>query len=114
MAIQAVRYTLPDSDDALDATLKEVLLDMLLTMLQDPSIHNRRLALSTLNSATHNKPDIVLTHLDRLMPFVLSESQVKKELIREVQMGPFKHLVDDGIEVRKVSFFRTCLRKNPS
>ncbi|KAH7368840.1 cullin-associated NEDD8-dissociated protein [Plectosphaerella cucumerina] len=104
MAIQAVRYTLPDSDDALDATLKEVLLDMLLTMLQDPSIHNRRLALSTLNSATHNKPDIVLTHLDRLMPFVLSESQVKKELIREVQMGPFKHLVDDGIEVRKSAY----------
>ena len=104
MAIQAVRYTLPDSDDALDATLKEVLLDMLLTMLKDEHIHNRRLALSTLNSAVHNKPDLILTHLSELMPFVLGESQVKKELIREVQMGPFKHLVDDGIEVRKASF----------
>lgn len=108
MAIQAVRYTLPDSDDALDATLKEVLLDMLLVMLQDASIHNRRLALSTLNSAAHNKPDLILPHLDKLMPFVLSESQIKKELIREVQMGPFKHLVDDGIEVRKV-----CLSRPP-
>ncbi|CRK24433.1 hypothetical protein BN1708_013960 [Verticillium longisporum] len=104
MAVQAVRYTLPDSDDALDAMFRDVLLEMLLTMLDDAKMDNRRLAMSTLNSAAHNKPDLILPHLGQLMPFVLVESKVKPELIREVQMGPFKHYVDDGIEVRKSAY----------
>lgn len=105
MAVQAVRYTLPDSDEAFDATLKNVLVDMLLVMLQDSEMDNRRLAMSTLNSAAHNKPDLILPHLGELMPFVLAESVIKPHLIREVMMGPFKHMVDDGLEVRKVSEF---------
>jgi len=27
---------------------------------------------------------------------------LQKELIREVEMGPFKHTVDDGLDIRKV------------
>ncbi|KAJ0292862.1 hypothetical protein CBS470a_002434 [Colletotrichum nupharicola] len=104
MAVQAVRYTLPDSDDAFDAMLKNVLVDMLLVMLQDTEMDNRRLAMSTLNSAAHNKPDLILPHLGELMPYVLSESVIKPHLIREVMMGPFKHMVDDGLEVRKSAY----------
>ncbi|GKT58462.1 cullin binding protein [Colletotrichum tofieldiae] len=104
MSVQAVRYTLPDSDEAFDAMLKNVLVDMLLVMLQDSEMDNRRLAMSTLNSAAHNKPDLILPHLGELMPFVLAESVIKPQLIREVMMGPFKHMVDDGLEVRKSAY----------
>lgn len=103
MAVQAVRYTLPESDETFDAMLRNVLIDMLLVMLQDSDMDIRRLAMTTLNSAAHNKPDLILPHLGELVPFVLKESVIKKELIREVMMGPFKHTVDDGLEVRKVS-----------
>jgi cullin-associated NEDD8-dissociated protein 1 len=58
--------------------------------------------MTTLNSAAHNKPDLILPHLGDLMPYVLAESVIKEELIREVMMGPFKIKVDDGLEVRKV------------
>jgi cullin-associated NEDD8-dissociated protein 1 len=109
MAVQAVRYTLPDSDEAFDAMLKNVLVDMLLTMLQDTDMETKRLAMTTLNSAAHNKPDLILPHLGELMPFVLAESVVKPELVREVMMGPFKHMVDDGLDVRKVGDSR-CRR----
>jgi cullin-associated NEDD8-dissociated protein 1 len=102
MAVQAVRYTLPESDETVDAMLKNVLVDMLLVMLQDKDMEIRRLAMTTLNSAARSKPDLILPHLGELMPFVLSESIIKKELIREVMLGPFKHIVDDGLEVRKV------------
>ena len=102
MVIQAIRFTLADSDDTFDEILKPMLIKMLKSMLNDPNLENRRLALSTLNSATANKSDIVLPHLARLIPLVMKESCVNKDLIREVQMGPFKHKVDDGLEVRKV------------
>lgn len=120
MAVQAVRYTLPESDDAFDAMLKTTLISMLLTMLQDADTEIRRLAMTTLNSAAHNKPDLILPHLGELMPFVLTESVIKPELIKEVMLGPFKHMVDDGLEVRKVrphfppSFFFPFPSPHPS
>lgn len=114
MAIQAIRYTLPDSDDTFDAVLRTVLIDMLTTMMHDPELENRRLALTTLNSASHNKPDLILPHLNQLVPLVMKESIIKPELVREVMMGPFKHKVDDGLEVRKASshLSNTCISTN--
>ena len=76
---------------------------MLSLMLNDPNVENRRLALGTLNAAIHHKSDIVLPQLSNLLPLVLKDSKIDKDLIREVQMGPFKHKVDDGLELRKVS-----------
>ena len=103
MVIQAFRFTFADGDDSFDTVLRPILTKMLSTMLQDTNLDNRRLALSTLNSATRNKPDFVLPDLPQLIPLVMDDSKIKPALIREVQMGPFKHKVDDGLEVRKVS-----------
>lgn len=102
MVIQAIRFTFADSDDSFDEVLKPMLINMLTTMLNDTNLENRRLALGALISATHNKSDIILPHLAQLIPLVMKESKIKPELVREVQMGPFKHKVDDGLEVRKV------------
>ncbi|KAI1135664.1 TIP120-domain-containing protein [Hypoxylon sp. FL0543] len=104
VAVQALRYTLPDSDEPFDVMLKTVLFDMLLTVLKDEDREIRRLGMTALNSAAHNKPDLILPHLGELVPYVIHESVIKQELIREVQMGPFKHLVDDGLEVRKSAY----------
>lgn len=82
---------------------------MLKTSLHDPEMEIRRHAMSTLTSAAQNKPELILTHLNQLMPFVMNETVIKPELIREVQMGPFKHIIDDGLEVRKVCDHRSSL-----
>lgn len=103
MVIQAIRFTFADSDEPFDNILKPLLIKMLSTMLNDSDLENRRLALSSLNSAMHNKADMILPHLSRLLPLVLRDSRINPDLIREVQMGPFKHKVDDGLEVRKAS-----------
>ncbi|RAL62280.1 hypothetical protein DID88_004847 [Monilinia fructigena] len=104
MVIQAIRYTLSDSDDSLDSVLKIMLIDMLKVMLTDTELENRRLALTTLNAAAHNKPDLINPNLSQLLPLVMNESVIKEDLIREVMMGPFKHKVDDGLEVRKSAY----------
>ncbi|KAK3297445.1 armadillo-type protein [Chaetomium fimeti] len=104
IAVQALRYTLPDDNESFDAFLKNSLVDMLKTSLGDTEMEIRRHAMSTLTSAAHNKPELILTHLNQLMPFVMNETVIKPELIREVQMGPFKHIIDDGLEVRKAAY----------
>lgn len=106
MVIQAVRFTFADRDERYDSVLKPLLVGLLTTMLDDSDLENDRLALSTLNSALHNKPDLVLPHLPQLLPLVLRDSKINESLIREVQMGPFKHKVDDGLEIRKVSIHK--------
>jgi len=113
MVIQAMRYTFADSDETFDYVLKPVVIGTLTTMLNDSDLENRRLALTALNSATHNKPEIILSHLHQLLPLVMKESVVRPELVREVQMGPFKHKVDDGLEVRKVNLEHTTTQCRP-
>ena len=102
MAIQAVRFTFTDSDEAFDEALRPILVSMLGLMLADPNTDNRRLALGTLNAAIQHKSEMVLPQLGSLLPLVLKDSRIDPDLIREVQMGPFKHKVDDGLELRKV------------
>ena len=102
MVIQAIRFTFADADETFDEVLKPTLIGMLTTMLNDINLENRRLGVTALNSAINNKAAIILPHLSQLLPLILNESKIDQSLIREVQMGPFKHKVDDGLEIRKV------------
>ena len=104
MVINALRYTFSDTDTSYDVHLSSNITPMLASMLSDPDINNRRMALTTFNSAVHNKPDLVISHLDTLLPLVMTETVPRPELIREVTMGPFKHKVDDGLELRKSAY----------
>ncbi|KAI9825923.1 MAG: hypothetical protein M1819_000442 [Sarea resinae] len=104
MASQAIRYTFTDSEESYDEVLKPNLIGMLNTMLNDTDLENRRLALTSLNSAARNKPSLILPHLGQLLPCVMKETVVNPELVHEVQMGPFRHKVDDGLEVRKSAY----------
>jgi cullin-associated NEDD8-dissociated protein 1 len=101
--IQAIRFALGDPDELLDAVLQPVLVSMIVTMLKDADLENRRLALTTLNSALKHKTALIIRSLHQMLPLVLAASVPDESLIREVQMGPFKHKVDDGLENRKAS-----------
>eukprot|EP01104_Vermistella_antarctica_P019462 TRINITY_DN762_c0_g1_i1.p1 TRINITY_DN762_c0_g1~~TRINITY_DN762_c0_g1_i1.p1 ORF type:complete len:1331 (-),score=413.33 TRINITY_DN762_c0_g1_i1:65-3832(-) len=75
-----------------------------LGLLGDKEIHVRRATLLTLNYAAHNKPSLLREGMSSLLPVLYGETKVKPELIRQVDLGPFKHSVDDGLETRKVAF----------
>ncbi|KAM5444253.1 hypothetical protein MferCBS31731_000770 [Microsporum ferrugineum] len=109
--ISAFRYTLADSSNTYNETLRPLIVPVLVTILNDSDLANHRLALTTLNSAIHNKTALVLPHLPQLLPAVMGDTNLKPELVREVQMGPFKHKVDDGLELRKSAYetLYTCL-----
>jgi len=75
-----------------------------LELLKDKDLNVRRNTLLTLNYVAHNKPILIREILPSYLPLVFAESKVKPELIREVDLGPFKHKVDDGLEIRKAAY----------
>lgn len=101
--VSAVKFTISDQTQPIDALLRQSIGQFLMA-LQDPEPSVRRVALVAFNSAVHNKPSLVRDLLPELLPQLYSETRVKKELIREVEMGPFKHTVDDGLDIRKAAF----------
>lgn len=104
MVISALRYVFSDTDASYNQHLQNTITPMLETMLSDTDLENQRLSLSTFNSALHNKPDLVLPQLPSLLPYAMQATVPRPELIREVTMGPFKHKVDDGLEIRKSAY----------
>ncbi|KAI1239333.1 Cullin-associated NEDD8-dissociated protein 1, partial [Lamprotornis superbus] len=101
--VTAVKFTISDHPQPIDPLLKSCIGDFLKT-LEDPDLNVRRVALVTFNSAAHNKPSLIRDLLDTVLPHLYNETKVRKELIREVEMGPFKHTVDDGLDIRKAAF----------
>uniref|UniRef100_U3I869 Cullin associated and neddylation dissociated 2 (putative) n=1 Tax=Anas platyrhynchos platyrhynchos TaxID=8840 RepID=U3I869_ANAPP len=101
--VTAVKFTIADQPQPIDALLKSCIGDFLKT-LEDSDLNVRRVALAMFNSAAHNKPSLIRELLNAVLPSLYSETKVRRELIREVEMGPFKHTVDDGLDVRKAAF----------
>lgn len=101
--VSAVKFTISDQPQPIDVLLKQCIGEFLFA-LKDPEPSVRRVALVAFNSAVHNKPSLVRDLLPTLLPSLYSETKVKDELIREVEMGPFKHTVDDGLDIRKAAF----------
>ena len=102
--ISAFRFTLADSSSAYNVLLSRTIVPMLRTMLSDADIGNRRLAVTTLNAAIHNKPNLVIPEINVLLPQVLADSVIKPELIRVISIGPFKHNEDGGLDLRKSTY----------
>ena len=77
-------------------------MDHLLTLLSDTDLDVRRAALLMVNAAIRYLPAIVQFKLrDTVVPTLLDIMHFKQ--VREVDLGPFKHKVDDGVPLRKAS-----------
>lgn len=117
-----------DIESALRAGNPPALIDFL-GRLADPELSVRRAALVALNTVAHHRPGLVRPLLNipiqlpgssqtsTLLDLLCAETVIRKELIREVEMGPFKHHEDDGLDLRKCAFecmstlLETCLDK---
>eukprot|EP00127_Corallochytrium_limacisporum_P001356 Clim_evm12s53 gene=Clim_evmTU12s53 len=101
--ISGIKYTITDQNEAIDEYLVPVISEFL-AGTSDADIGVRRVGLVTLNSAAHNKPAIIRDQLPNILPSLYENTVVKPELIRQVEMGPFKHKVDDGLDIRKAAY----------
>ncbi|KAF5803140.1 putative TATA-binding protein interacting (TIP20) [Helianthus annuus] len=116
----AVKYSIVERPEKIDAVLYPEISSFLM-LIKDQDRHVRRAAVLALSIAGHNKPNLIKGLLPELLPLLYDQTVIKKELIRTVDLGPFKHTVDDGLELRKAAFecvdtlLDTCLDQlNPS
>ncbi|XP_042006744.1 cullin-associated NEDD8-dissociated protein 1-like [Salvia splendens] len=99
----AVKYSIVERQEKIDEILYPEISTFLM-LIQDQDRHVRRAAVLALSTAAHNKPNLIKSLLPELLPLLYDQTVIKKELIRTVDLGPFKHTVDDGLELRKAAF----------
>ncbi|XP_027159787.1 cullin-associated NEDD8-dissociated protein 1 [Coffea eugenioides] len=98
-----VKYAIVERPGKIDAILQSEISSFLM-LIKDQDRHVRRAAVLALSTAAHNKPNLIKGLLPELLPLLYDQTIIKQELIRTVDLGPFKHTVDDGLELRKAAF----------
>jgi cullin-associated NEDD8-dissociated protein 1 len=116
--VTAVKFTIVDKPHGIDAKLRPLMGDFL-SCLKHENVNVRRLTLVMLNSAAHNKASLIRNQLDDILKELYQQTLEDKSLIKLVEMGPFKHEIDMGLDLRKTAFecmytlLETCLDKIP-
>lgn len=102
-AVSAVRFAA--AKHCSPATLLP-LKDALLACLGDEELQVRKAALHSVNVVCRSPTcgEILVPHTDLILERIIEDSKQKPELIREVDLGPFKHKVDDGLALRKIAY----------
>ncbi|CAH2045730.1 unnamed protein product, partial [Thlaspi arvense] len=101
--VTAVKYSVVERPEKLDEIIFPEISSFLM-LIKDGDRHVRRAAVSALSTFAHYKPSLIKGLLPELLPLLYDQTVIKKELIRTVDLGPFKHVVDDGLELRKAAF----------
>lgn len=99
----AVKYSIVERPEKIDEIIYPEISSFLM-LIKDNDRHVRRAAVLALSTFAHNKPNLIKGLLPNLLPLLYDQTIVKQELIRTVDLGPFKHTVDDGLELRKAAF----------
>ncbi|KAL3538471.1 hypothetical protein ACH5RR_001837 [Cinchona calisaya] len=99
----AVKYAIVERPEKIDGILQTEISTFMM-LIKDQDRHVRRAAVLALSTAAHNKPNLIKGLLPELLPLLYDQTIIKQELIRTVDLGPFKHTVDDGLELRKAAF----------
>lgn len=90
--VSAIKHCVVERPHPVDAALASHMLAFLSAM-SDEDRHVRRAAVVSLSAAAHAKPALVADHLPALLPALFAQTAVREDLIRVVDLGPFKHRV---------------------
>jgi len=104
MIANAMRFTL--SRSSISTAEITPVMEHFLLLLDDSDLDVKKAALVMVNTATHHNPKSVEAHFELFITPRLVET-LKTKLERSVDLGPFKHKVDDNLPLRKASL--TCI-----
>ena len=104
MALVALKSCIVDSEQGIDESLKGTWLPMAMEKLADGEVSVRRSATLLLSLAAHTKLSLVKNVLGDCLSPLLEQTKPDESLIRTIDLGPFKHKIDDGLEQRKSAY----------
>ena len=110
--VKSFKYAASKDTDSMDL---EIYVEHLIKMVADKDLTVKKNALESLTAIIHSQPHVVRNDIDKLQKVTVLETLVKPELITEVDLGPFKHKVDEGIPIRKAAYalIDTLIEKIP-
>jgi cullin-associated NEDD8-dissociated protein 1 len=102
-----------------DSLMLEMALNDLCRLVSDPDIQVQTLSLRALASITSHHPAVTRRKFQEgpgLLNEVIRHTVVRPDLVSEVDLGPFKHKVDNGIPIRDaaLAFLDHAIEKNPT
>ncbi|PXF49481.1 Cullin-associated NEDD8-dissociated protein 1 [Gracilariopsis chorda] len=83
-------------------------MDAFIVLIGDSEVIVAKNALQAINAIAKSRPQLLAPHLETILPLVYSRTVKDKDLVRVVDLGPFKHEEDYGLDIRKSAF--DCLR----
>ena len=103
--VSAVKFTVIASErGALTKIRGELRLPEFMSAMSDEDVNVRTAVIKTLNEIVHRENTLIKPVLADMLPTLLAQTAIVAELVRVIDLGAFKHTVDDGLECRKSAF----------
>ncbi|CAG9331708.1 unnamed protein product [Blepharisma stoltei] len=100
--VNSIKFAATSKISAVSAL--EGIIQALMTCFSNPDVNLRRSCMLSLNAVAYNVPQAIKHNVNAILDQVYPETVVKQELIKKVDLGPFTHIVDDGLPLRKAAY----------
>lgn len=88
-----------------DRSLLSKFLKMVTSFLAISNIEIRQAVVGTLLTALHNRRSVVEELLEPvILPMLFAHMAAESHFLKTIQMGPYKYILDGGIEIRKLIY----------
>ena len=75
-----------------------------MAVAQTPNIDIKVLVMKTLINILHKTPEIINKTMQMVLETIISELKQYDSFKKIIPMGPYKYVVDEGVEIRKLAF----------
>ena len=75
-----------------------------MSAISDDDVTVRTAVVKTMNAVIHRESALITPSLPEILPNLLRQTAVVADLVKVIDLGAFKHTVDDGLECRKSVF----------
>jgi cullin-associated NEDD8-dissociated protein 1 len=103
--VSAVKFAVLSSEKgSLTKIRGELRLSDFFAAMSDANVNVRAAVVKTLNAVTHRESTLVTPLMADVLPVLLTQTAIVPELVRVMDLGAFKHTVDEGLDCRKAAF----------
>ncbi|KAJ1658881.1 hypothetical protein IWQ61_001953 [Dispira simplex] len=107
VSVKSLRHLGQLSSNTLAPMIADLIryLPEMLQLIDDPILKVRHTALLTLDTFLRNHAYLFPSdRLANILPLLYEAARIREDLVRTVQLGPFQHRIDGGLDARKCAY----------